>query len=73
MEQRLLPYIIVAKLTPWVKRMPRKAVEQWTMLDDDYAAGEFRLQLHGWSVERRFVVLLEQVREGRERRREAVS
>ena len=38
------------------------------MLDDDYAAGEFRLQLHGWSVERRFVVLREQVREGRERR-----
>ena len=65
LEQRLLPYIIVAKLTPWVKRAAQR-VEQWTMLDDDYAAGEFRLQLHGWSVERRFVVLREQVREGRE-------
>jgi DNA-directed RNA polymerase subunit N (RpoN/RPB10) len=41
-------------------------VEQWTMLDDDYAVGEFRLKLLGWSVERRFVVIREQVREGRD-------
>src|SRR3954470_14577975 len=65
LEQRLLPYIVVAKLTPWVKRAAQR-VEQWTILDDDYAAGEFRLQLHGWSVERRFVVLRERVREGRD-------
>ena len=65
LEQRLLPYIVVAKLTPWVKRAAQR-VEQWTMLDDDYAVGEFRLQLHGWSVERRFVVIREQVREGRD-------
>ena len=36
------------------------------MLDDDYAVGEFRIQLHGWSAERRFVVIREQVREGRD-------
>ncbi len=65
LEQRLLPYIIVAKLTPWVKRAAQR-VEQWTMLDDDYAVGEFRLQLHGWSGERRFAVIREQVREGRD-------
>jgi DNA-directed RNA polymerase subunit N (RpoN/RPB10) len=65
LEQRLLPYIIVAKLTPWVKRAAQR-VEQWTMLDDDYAVGEFRLKLHGWSVERRFAVIREQVREGRD-------
>jgi DDE family transposase len=65
LEQRLLPYIVVAKLTPWVKRGAQR-VEQWTMLDDDYAVGEFRLQLHGWSVQRRFVVIREQVREGRD-------
>ena len=65
LEQRLLPYIVVAKLTPWVKRAAQR-VEQWTMLDDDYAAGEFRLKLLGWSVERRFVVIREQVREGRD-------
>jgi hypothetical protein len=55
LEQRLLPYIVVARLTPWVKRAAQR-VEQWTLLDDDYAAGEFQLRLHGWDVERRFVV-----------------
>lgn len=65
LEQRLLPYIVVARLTPWVKRAAQR-VEQWTILDDDYAAGEFRLQLHGWRGERRFVVLRERVREGRD-------
>jgi Transposase DDE domain group 1 len=65
LEQCLLPYIVVARLTPWVKRAAQR-VEQWTMLGDDYAVGEFRLQLHGWSVERRFVVIREQMREGRD-------
>src|SRR5215212_7969405 len=65
LEQRLLHYIVVARLTPWVKRAAQR-VEQWTVLDDDYAVGEFRLQLHGWKVERRFVVIREQVREGRD-------
>ena len=65
LEQRLLPYIVVAKLTPWVKRAAQR-VEQWTPLDDDYAVGEFRLQLHSWSVQRRFVVIREQEREGRD-------
>jgi hypothetical protein len=65
LEQRLLPYIVVAKLTPWVKRAAQR-VEQWIVLDDDYAVGEFRLRLLGWSVERRFVVIREQVREGRD-------
>ena len=65
LEQRLLPYIVVARLTPWVKRAAQR-VEQWTILDDDYAAGEFRLRLHGWDIERRFAVLRERVREGRD-------
>ena len=65
LEQRLLPYIVVARLTPWVKRAAQR-VEQWTVLDDDYAAGEFRLRLHGWRSERRFVVLRERVRENRD-------
>jgi Transposase DDE domain group 1 len=65
LEQRLLPYIVVARLTPWVKHAAQR-VEQWTVLDDHYAVGEFRLQLHGWSVARRFVVIREQVREGRD-------
>ena len=65
LEQRLLPYIVVAKLTPWVKREAQR-VEQWTVLDDNYATGEFRLKLLGWSVERRFAVIRERVREGRD-------
>jgi Transposase DDE domain group 1 len=65
LEQRLLPYIVVAKLTPWVKRAAQR-VEQWTMLDENYAVGEFRLRLLGWSAERRFAVIREQVREGRD-------
>jgi len=32
-------------------------------LDENFATGEFRLQLHGWTTERRFVVLRERVRE----------
>ena len=47
LEQRRLPYIVVARMTKWVKRGAQR-VEQWTELDDNYAAGEFRLQLHGW-------------------------
>jgi hypothetical protein len=65
LEQRLLDYIVVAKLTPWVKRAAQ-GLAQWTKLDDDYAVGEFRLQLHGWKVERRFVAIREQVRDGRD-------
>ena len=65
LEQRLLPYIVVAKLTLWVKRAAQR-VEQWTILDENYSVGAFRLKLHGWSVERRFVVIREQLREGRD-------
>ena len=63
MEQRRLPYIVAARLTKWVKRAAQR-VEQWRELDENFAAGEFRLRLHGWNVERRFVVIRERVREG---------
>jgi DNA-directed RNA polymerase subunit N (RpoN/RPB10) len=65
LEQRHLPYIVVARLTKWVKRAAQ-AVEQWTALDDNYAVGEFRLKLYGWSAERRFVAVRERERESRE-------
>src|SRR5579863_7064735 len=64
LEQRLLPYIVVARLTPWVKRAAQ-GVEHWTSLDDDYAVGQFRLQLCGWELARRFVVVRERERERR--------
>lgn len=65
LEQRQIPYIVVARLTKWVKRAAQR-VEQWRELDNDYAVGEFRLRLHGWKVERRFAVVRERVREGRD-------
>jgi len=65
LEQRRLPYIVVARLTKWVKRAAQ-SVEQWRKLDENFAVGEFRLRLHGWRVERRFVAVRERVREGRD-------
>jgi hypothetical protein len=58
LEQRCLPYIVVTRLTKWIKRQAQR-VEQWTELDTHYAVGEFRLQLLGWQRERRFVVIRE--------------
>ncbi len=65
LEQRRLPYIVVARLTKWIKREAQH-VEQWRALDEAYSVGEFRLKLFGWQTERRFVVVREVVREGRD-------
>ncbi len=65
LEQHLLPYIVVARLTPWVKRAAQR-VEQWTILDDDYAAGEFRLTVARLECRAAIRVLRERVREGRD-------
>ena len=37
----------------------------WKALDESYCVGEFRLQLLGWECARRFVVVRELLREGR--------
>jgi hypothetical protein len=66
LEQRRLPYLVVARLTPWSKREAQH-VEPWRALDEAYSVGEFRLPLLGWQTERRFVVIREIVREGRDR------
>jgi hypothetical protein len=65
LEQRQIPYIVVARLTKWVKRAAQR-VEVWREVDENFAVGEFRLKLLGWSAERRFVVVRERVREGRD-------
>ncbi len=65
LEQRRLPYIVVARLTKWVKRAAQR-VDEWRELDENFAVGEFRLQLLGWSAERRFVVIRERLREKRD-------
>jgi hypothetical protein len=65
LEERCLPYIVVARLTRWTKRQAQNVME-WKPLDANYAVGEFRLKLLGWQQERRFVAVRELVREGRE-------
>ena len=64
LEQRSLPYIVVARLTQWIKREAQQ-VKTWQALDENYSVGEFHVQLLGWERERRFVVVRELVREGR--------
>ena len=62
LEDLKLGYIVVAKLTPWLKREAAR-VKEWRALDATYSVGEFRLQLWGWDRERRFVVVREEIRE----------
>ena len=64
LEQRALPYLVVARLTPHLKRRAA-AIRNWQTVDEHYAVSEFTAQLLGWSVERRFVVVRETVREGK--------
>jgi hypothetical protein len=61
LEQRGLSYIVVARLTRWLKREAAR-VTQWRALDEYYAVGEFSLQLLGWDRPRHFVVIREQLR-----------
>jgi hypothetical protein len=65
LEARALPYLVVARLTTQLKRRAA-AIRDWRAVDEHYAVGEFRAQLLGWTRERRFVVVRETVREGKE-------
>jgi hypothetical protein len=65
LEERSLPYLIVARMTTSLKRRCA-AVRSWTAVDESYAVGEFRAQLLGWPGERRFIVVRERVREDKE-------
>src|SRR5207302_6025188 len=62
LEERSLSYIVVARLTRWLKREAAR-VQTWRDLDENYAVGEFQLQLYGWDRERHFVVIRERLRE----------
>jgi Transposase DDE domain group 1 len=61
LEQRGLSYIVVARLTLWLKREAAR-VREWRALDAHDAVGEFSLQLFGWDRPRRFVAIREQRR-----------
>ncbi len=56
LEEKALPYLVVAKLTQTIQRRAA-GIRNWTVVDEDYAAGEFFAKLQGWDKERRFVVV----------------
>ena len=63
LEERGLPYLIVARLTPSLKRRLHSLCE-WSEIDGGaYALASFCARLQGWDKERRFVVVRERVRE----------
>ena len=64
LEERGLAYIVVARLTKYVKREVTRIVD-WRALDEDYAVGECEVKLMGWAKPRRFVVVREQIRDTR--------
>ena len=64
LEERCLPYIVVARLTIYVKREIMR-IGQWRELEENYAVGECQIKLMGWSSPRRFVVVRERIRESK--------
>jgi hypothetical protein len=64
LEERTLPYIVVARFTKCVKREVTRIAE-WKELDEDYAVGECQMKLMGWDRPRRFVAVRERIRESR--------
>jgi len=65
LEERNLPYVVVARLTQQIKRKA-SALCEWTDIDENYSVAEFNAQLFGWKKARRFIVLRERVRESKE-------
>ena len=64
LEGRGLPYIVVARMTSALKRKCA-GIKEWTVIDENYAAGEFTLPLFGWTKARRFIVVRERMRESK--------
>ena len=60
LEELKLGYIVVTRLTPWLKREAARVTE-WRALDGMYSVGEFELKLWGWDRARRFVVVREEI------------
>lgn len=65
LETRHLPYIIVAKMTYYL-RQRCIGIKDWMAVDENYAVAEFWHQIQGWSAPMRFVVVRERVRESKE-------
>ena len=64
LEQRSLPYIVVARMTKWVKRASATS-GVWTHWTTTTRSASSVSSCYGWDAERRFVVIRELVRESR--------
>jgi hypothetical protein len=64
LEERKIPYIVVARFTKCVKREVTRIVD-WRALDENYAVGECEIKLMGWDKPRRFIAVRERIRESR--------
>lgn len=53
-----------ARLTKWIKREVTRIVT-WKALDENYSVGECEIKLMGWDKKRRFVVVMEQIRDSK--------
>jgi hypothetical protein len=65
LEERNLPYIVVAKMTYYL-RQRCAGIKAWTPVDENYAVAELSHQIQGWPKALRFVVVRERVRESKE-------
>jgi len=65
LEERGLSYIVVARLAGPLKGV-LAGIRQWTVVEGGYEVSELRIKLASWNMERRFVVLRERIREGKE-------
>ena len=60
LEERALPFIVVARLTSYLKSRLYQ-VSEWQAIDQVYCVTEFHFKLWNWKTERRFVVVREEV------------
>jgi hypothetical protein len=60
LEERSLAYIVVARLTPYLKSRLHQ-LNDWQTVDALYSVSEFRFKLWNWQTLRRFVVVREQI------------
>jgi hypothetical protein len=60
LEERALPYIVVARLTTYLKSRLYQVTE-WQAINAIYSVSEFRFKLWNWKSPRRFVVVREQL------------
>jgi hypothetical protein len=60
LEERSLPYIVVARLTTYLKSRLHQ-ISDWQAIDAIYSLSEFRFKLWNWQTFRRFVVVREQI------------